>query len=56
MNTEKIAQTVSPIHPETTQAELYNVRKGDYQIYLEIYVSAMISICTILYSKVYVLL
>lgn len=37
----KIVQTVSPIHPETTQAELYNIRKGRYEVYLEIHVSQL---------------
>ena len=43
-DTEKVVQTISPIHPETTQAEMYNVRKGNYQIYLEIYVSINLEI------------
>ena len=43
-DTEKVVQTISPIHPETTQAEMYNVRKGNYQIYLEIYVSTNLEI------------
>ena len=36
--TSKIVQVVSPIHPDTTEAEFHNLRTGNYLVHLEIYV------------------
>ncbi|XP_059161356.1 uncharacterized protein LOC131944640 isoform X2 [Physella acuta] len=35
--TEKLVQTVGPIHPECREGEIKNLKKGDYNVYLEVY-------------------
>jgi len=37
--TERPVQIISPIHPETTEAEIHNLKKGSYIVYLEVHVS-----------------
>ena len=36
--TERVVQVISPIHPDATQAELQNLKHGNYLIYLEVHV------------------
>lgn len=37
--TEKLVQSIGPIHPETHEAEFRNLKKGNYVVFLEVYVS-----------------
>ena len=36
--TEKAIQVISPIHPETNEAEIHNLKHGTYLIYCEVQV------------------
>ncbi|XP_012935394.1 uncharacterized protein LOC101845075 isoform X2 [Aplysia californica] len=36
-DTEKLVQSVGPIHPDSREAEFKNLKKGNYSVYLEIY-------------------
>ncbi|XP_064633270.1 uncharacterized protein LOC135491376 [Lineus longissimus] len=37
-DTDKVVQIISPIHPDTLQVDLHNLKKGSYRVYLEVYV------------------
>ena len=37
--TERVVQVISPIHPDATDAQLQNLKHGNYLIYLEVHVS-----------------
>ena len=38
-DTQRIVQVVSPIHAESNEAELQNLKHGSYIVYLEVHVS-----------------
>ncbi len=38
-HSEKTVQIISPIHPDTHEAEIHNLSSGSYYLYLEIHVS-----------------
>ena len=37
--TERPIQIISPIHPDTCEAELHNLKHGAYLVYVETHVS-----------------
>ncbi len=39
-DTQRMIQCVSPIHPDTFEAEIANLKQGSYIVYLEVHVSA----------------
>ena len=50
-DTEKVIQSIGPIHPDTREAEFKHLKKGNYCVYLEVHVSAAISTwATFLYT------
>ena len=39
---ERPIQVISPIHPDTNEAEIHGLKQGSYIVYLEVHVSALI--------------
>ena len=39
-DTEKMVQSIGPIHPDSCEAEFKHLKKGSYTVYLETHVSA----------------
>jgi hypothetical protein len=37
---ERPIQIISPIHPDSTEAEIHNLKAGSYLAYLEVHVSS----------------
>lgn len=42
-DTEKLVQSIGPIHPDTREAEFKHLKKGNYLVYLEIHVSPQLT-------------
>lgn len=42
-DTEKTVQVISPIHADTTEAELHNLKQGNYLVFVEVHVSPHLS-------------
>lgn len=38
--TEKAVQVISPVHPDTNEAEIHGLKQGSYIVYLEVHVSS----------------
>lgn len=43
--TEKMVQSIGPIHPDSREAEFKHLKKGGYSVYVEIHV-CMLSVWT----------
>lgn len=41
-DTEKMVTSIGPVHPETREAEFKHIKKGSYNIYLEVHVSTIL--------------
>ena len=43
-DTEKMVSSIGPVHPDTREAEFKQIKKGSYNVYVEVHVSTYSSV------------